>query len=133
MTDNGDPQMAIMLYGAALLLLMLGLAHSWLGERYLLQRLFRNTEALPKLLGGTSFTKNTLRMVWHLTTVAAFAFALLLLQIARQASAAEMANLVGGALLVSGLLPLVITRARHLSWLVLFGAAGLCLVWAAQH
>ena len=132
MGNNTDPAIAIMLYGAALLLVVLAVAHSWLGERYLLQRLFRNTDALPKLLGGTSFTKNTLRMAWHLTTVMAVAFALLLVQIARHATAAEMVFLIGVALLLAGLLPLVITRARHLSWLALFVAAGLCLGWAAQ-
>lgn len=26
-------------------------------------------EDLPRLLGGTEFTKNTLRFAWHLTTV----------------------------------------------------------------
>ena len=29
-----------MLYAAACLVILLGVAHSWLGERYLLQRLF---------------------------------------------------------------------------------------------
>jgi hypothetical protein len=122
-----------MLHVAALLLAILALAHSWLGERYLLMRLFRRSEDLPKLLGGTSFTKNTLRFVWHLTTVMALGIALLLLQIGGAASAGQMAALIGALLIVSGVLPLAFTRARHLSWVVLIGAGALCLAWAAQH
>jgi hypothetical protein len=47
----------------------IGLAHSVLGERYILMRLFRHTD-LPKLFGGTEFTIRALRFAWHLTTIA---------------------------------------------------------------
>ncbi len=122
-----------MLHAAALLLAILAVAHSWLGERYLLMRLFRRSEDLPKLLGGTAFTKNTLRFVWHLVTVMAFGFALLLLQIGGAASAGQMAAMIGVLLIVSGVLPLAFTRGRHLSWVVLCGAGALCLAWAVNH
>lgn len=49
-----------MLYTAAFLIFATGLAHSVLGERYLLARLFQR-ENLPKLFGGTSLTIGTLR------------------------------------------------------------------------
>lgn len=55
-----------MLYLAALLVLATGIAHSYLGERYILIRLFRRSD-LPKLFGGTAFTVGTLRFAWHLT------------------------------------------------------------------
>ena len=45
---------------AAVLCFAVGLAHSVLGERYILVRLFRRTD-LPKLFGGTEFTVRTLR------------------------------------------------------------------------
>ena len=122
-----------MLHAAALLLVVLCLAHSLLGERYILMRLFRRSELLPKLLGGTAFTKNTLRFVWHLVTVMGLGFALVLLQLAGGASAGQIATLIGAALLVSGVLPLVMTRGRHLSWIGLLGAGALCLAWAARH
>lgn len=48
------------LYLAAFLAAALGLAHSLLGERYILIRLFRR-ENLPKLFGSTAFTQRTLR------------------------------------------------------------------------
>ena len=120
-----------MLYAAAGLITALALAHSWLGERYLLMRLFRRSEHLPPLLGGTDFTKNTLRFAWHLISVMALGFALLLVQISGHAGAPAMVALIGAVLFACGLLPLVCTRGRHLSWLGLFAAGGLCLAWAA--
>ena len=116
---------------AACLLVILGLAHSWLGERYLLRRLFRRSDELPKLQGSTDFTKNTLRFTWHLTTLMAFGFALMLAQMAAHASAPAMAAMLGAMLIVSSLLPLFFTRGRHLSWVGLFAAGALCLAWAA--
>lgn len=116
-----------MLHAAAALIFLLGLAHSVLGERYILVRLFRRE--LPHLFGGPAFTRHTLRFAWHLTTVLAWALALLLVQLAGPHDAVDLVRTIGGALLVSGLLPLAITRGRHLSWLVLFAAGGLCLAW----
>lgn len=52
---------------AALLAFGLGLAHSVLGERYILRRLLRRPD-LPALFGSDDFTKRTLRFAWHLTT-----------------------------------------------------------------
>lgn len=120
-----------MLQAAAAILVLLGLLHSVLGERYILRRLFRRCD-LPKVLGSADFTRNTLRFVWHLLTLMAWTMALLLMQLAGGASAAQMAALLGFALIASGLLPLCFTRARHLSWLGLMGAGALCLAWAAQ-
>lgn len=56
------------LTAAAVLLLLIGLAHSYLGERYIFVRLFRLE--LTKLFGSDWFTERTLRFAWHLTTVA---------------------------------------------------------------
>lgn len=119
-----------MLQFAALLIALLGFAHSMLGERYILVRLFRRE--LPKLFGSTGFTRNTLRFAWHLTTVLAFGFSAVLVQLAGAWTAQGLARTVGWCLVASGILPLVFTRGRHLAWLVLFAAGGLCLVWAAR-
>ena len=115
---------------AATLIFALGAAHSYLGERYLLMRLFRR-DSLPKLLGGTEFTKQTLRFAWHLTTVAWWALALLLLQAAQGGLTATSAvQVIGWTAIVSGLFPLVFTRGRHLSWIVMFAIGALALMWA---
>lgn len=117
-----------MLYLAALLIVALGLAHSVLGERFILVRLFRRND-LPRLFGGTAFTKQTLRFAWHLTTVMAVGFAVLLVQLAAHVPASALVHTIGWTSILSGLLPLVATRGRHLSWLGLFAAGGLCLAW----
>lgn len=119
-----------MLYLAALMIAALGLVHSVLGERFILIRLFRRDD-LPKLLGGTEFMKGTLRFAWHLTTVLAFGLAGLLVQLATYAPTAVLVRTIGWILILSGFLPLVFTRGRHLSWLGLFAAGGLCLFWPA--
>ena len=116
-----------MLTIAAILIAALGLAHSVLGERYLLTRLFRRD--LPTLFGGTAFTRNTLRFAWHLTTVLAWGLGAVLLQLSDGASPQALARTLGGCLVLAGLLPLAFTRGRHLAWVVLFAAGALCLAW----
>lgn len=56
-------------FAAAIAIYVTGIAHSYLGERYILTRLFRRDD-LPRLFGGTAFTTATLRFAWHLTTIA---------------------------------------------------------------
>ncbi len=108
-----------MLKLAAVLAILLGLAHSILGERYILVRLFR-LEKLPRLFGGTEFTTRTLRFAWHLTTVLWFGFAVLLWQIADgSATPALTLKVIGYSSIAAAMLPLVITRGKHLSWIVL--------------
>jgi hypothetical protein len=117
-----------MLYLAALLLLATGIAHSYLGERYILIRLFRR-EDLPRLFGGTAFTIGTLRFAWHLTTVAWWGFAYMLIAIAGPGLDSDhVLKAIAGVALASGFLPLVFTRGRHLSWVVFFVVASLALL-----
>ena len=61
--------MTSLLYITAFLTFTIGVAHSVLGERYILIRLFRRNN-LPKLFGGPEFTILTLRFAWHITTIA---------------------------------------------------------------
>ena len=111
---------------AAFLSVALGLAHSVLGERYILMRLFRRE--LPTLFGSDAFTKRTLRFAWHLTTVAWWGFAALLLtgMESPQTSLHILAMTAG----VSGAIALVASRGRHLSWIVFFVIAAF-VWWAA--
>ena len=121
-----------LLYLAALLAVALGLAHSILGERYILMRLFRR-DNLPTLWGGTAFTTGTLRFVWHETTVALLGFAVLLIQLGQGGlTAVACAQTLGWTLIAAGLLPLVLTRGRHPSWIALFIIGGIALAHAAQ-
>ena len=122
--------MAAPLYFAAVLAVALGIAHSVLGERYILVRLFRRND-LPRLFGSAEFTVRTLRFAWHITTVAWIGFAALLVHAGRgDLTIPGVLTIVGATSIASGLLPLVLTRGRHLSWLVLFAIGGIAL-WCA--
>jgi hypothetical protein len=68
------------LYIAAALVLIVALAHSYLGERYLLARLFRNNTS--KILDSNGFAGRTLRFAWHITSIAWLGFAALLVLLA---------------------------------------------------
>lgn len=114
----------ILLFVAAGLAFGVGVAHSVLGERYILTRLFRRGN-LPPLFGGTEFTERTLRFAWHLTTVACWGFgAVLVLLATRSASARNVAFALGATFLVTAAVTAVISRGRHLAWLVFLFIGG---------
>ncbi|RPD83477.1 hypothetical protein [Luteimonas sp. 100069] len=119
-----------LLYIAAVLAAALGTAHSVLGERYILTRLFRRND-LPKLFGGSEFTTRTLRFAWHITTIGWYGFAALLVHAGRgDLTVSGMLQILGMTFVASGFLPLLLTRGKHLSWLVLFVIGGIAL-WCA--
>lgn len=117
------------LYAAAFLIFATGLAHSWLGERYILVRLFRRTD-IPHLFGGPEFTMRTLRFAWHITTVAWWGLAaLILLAAAGGLSTAAVLHVIAGISIVSAAVAAFGSRFRHLSWLVFLVVAGLILAF----
>jgi hypothetical protein len=122
--------MSVALYLAAFLLAVTGVAHSVLGERYILIRLFRR-EDLPKLFGGTRFTTQTLRFAWHLTTIAWLGFAAILVHLAQgSVSLKRIAMVVGITFCSTGFVTLGASRGRHLAWPV-FLLVGCIALFAA--
>lgn len=121
----------ILLYIAALLLVGIGVAHSVLGERYVLRRLER-LEDLPRLtLGGRELMAPVLRFAWHITTIAWFGIAGILLLIAHNAlSNRSAAVVVAATFLVSALASGIPSRGRHYSWMV-FLAVGIIALYEA--
>jgi hypothetical protein len=121
--------MSVSLVFAAALAATIAIAHSWLGERYIIIRLLRRSD-LPKLLGGDAFTKQTIRFAWHLTTVAWWGFAAVLYLLsgspADVADARGVLLVIGLTFVASALLSFVFTGARHLSWIVFLSIAALC-------
>ena len=107
--------MGISLLMAAVLTILLAAAHSYLGERYILIRLFRRTD-LPELFGGVEFTKETLRFAWHITSIAWLGLASLLVVLASSPGEAQLtqARLIAGVFGASGVTALVGSRGRHL-------------------
>ncbi len=116
---------------AAFLIVVVGVAHSWLGERYIISRILRR-DNLPNLFGNDSFTRQTLRFAWHLTTVAWFGLASVLVVLSGALSGIRVSDGVVFAIaqtfVVSAVLALILTRGRHLSWVVFSIVAALCLV-----
>jgi hypothetical protein len=119
-----------LLYLAACLVVLLGVAHSVLGERFILVRLFRRDD-LPKLFGSSEFTIRTLRFAWHITTIAWFGFAAMLVHAAREdLTMPGVLKIIAATCIASGILPLVFTRGKHLAWVVFFVVGGIAF-WSA--
>jgi hypothetical protein len=119
--------MTVLFYVAAFLAIALGIVHSALGERYILIRLFRRTE-LPKLFGSTEFTSRVLRFAWHLTTIAWWGFAAILVMLAtRSVSERNLSLVLAVTFLITGTIILAISRAKHLAWPVFLLIGGICL------
>ena len=115
-----------MLFTGAFLAILLGLLHSYLGERYILVRLFKRE--LPKLLGSDWFTKRILRFAWHLTTISWWGFAgiLFLLSSPDDKIQKQILMIIAFVFLISGLISAAFTRGKHISWILFWSIAGLC-------
>lgn len=117
---------------AALAVFFLGLAHSILGEHFIVRRLLRRTD-LPPLFGDDGFTKGTIRFSWHLLTFAwwgiagvLYSFAGAILTPAAQFSLRS----ISVAFMASAMLTSSATRGKQLAWVVLLGVA--YLVWVGS-
>jgi len=117
-----------MLFVGAFLLLFIGFVHSYLGEKYILIRLFRR-DNLPKLLGSVWFTKRVLRFAWHLTTLAWWGFAIILYFLSTPSDNLRTEILITIAVVfaLSGATALLCSRGKHLSWLCFFAIASTCV------
>jgi hypothetical protein len=115
-----------MLLLAAVLVVVIGVAHSYLGEKYILIRLFR--QPLPKLFGSDNFTKKTLRFAWHITTIAWLGFAVLLYaSYSGEVSRIDLLEVIGVTFGTTGLVALVASRGKHLSWIVFLAVSVICI------
>jgi hypothetical protein len=119
--------MTVALYVAAALMIGVGIAHSYLGERYLLMRLFRRGE-LPKLFGGTEFTARTLRFAWHVTSIAWWGFAAVFVLMAHPPMSFRALGIaIAVPLLATAAMILIASRGRHLAWPVFLVAGSIAL------
>jgi hypothetical protein len=88
--------------------LVLAGAHSILGERFLVGPLL--SAPWPPLQFGRGFGKRTLRMAWHVTSVAWVTLAALMVW------PSSLRAIVGVSLLVSALVAYVAVRGAHFAW-----------------
>ena len=116
---------------AALLTFAVGIAHSVLGEKLLLIRLFRRPD-LPTLAGSATFAARTLRFAWHITTVAWWGFGAMLVLASRDALTPDNALIaLAVTMLVTAAMILFASRGKHLAWPV-FAAIAAIAFWAAR-
>ena len=112
--------MNVMLLVAGLLSALIGIAHSVLGEKLVLGPLFRR-EDLPKLLGSTTFARQTLRFTWHLTTVLLLGIGAVVVDLSLSppvSTSTCVIQVLAATFTVCSLLSLIGARAKHFSWWV---------------
>ncbi|RKF19747.1 hypothetical protein DBZ36_04620 [Alginatibacterium sediminis] len=120
-----------MLLVGCCLLIIIGFVHSYLGEKFILIRLFRR-DNLPKLLGSDWFTKRVLRFAWHLTTIAWWGFAAILYFLSHPSDSthAEILVTISIVFAISGIVSLLFSHGKHLSWLFFFGISASSILGA---
>lgn len=110
---------------AAVLVLGAALAHSLLGEKVVLRRIYRHAgagEAQHRRAGDDPVTRQTLRLAWHSLSVALLGFAALLVLAAVDGVAfggswrgtMRILSLTFAGLAV---LSLTVARGRHVGWM----------------
>jgi hypothetical protein len=109
------------LFVASLLAVLVAVAHSVLGERYILMRLFRRTD-LPQLFGSDVFTRRTLRFAWHLTSIAWVGAAVSFWVLGRGDAAGGL-RVLSATFLATAVVTAVSSRGRHLAWPVFLAIA----------
>ncbi len=109
-------------FGAATLVLT-SIAHSVLGERFILRPLVRRSQ-LPKLFGDELFLPRTVRFVWHLFSILLLGLATLLLATTNeQVPTATFLRIISATAAACAVVAAAISRGRHLSWLAFSGVA----------
>jgi thiamine transporter ThiT len=115
--------MAASMYIAAFLAVAIAAAHSVLGERYILVRLYRNTR-LPTFVSGT------LRFAWHIRSIAWSGFGAILVLLARGDLAGNSVRwAISATFAASAVVALIGSRGRHLAWPVFGLIAGLAIAY----
>ena len=116
---------------AAGLVIALGIAHSYLGEKYILSRLFR-AGVLPKVFSRPASAERTLRFAWHLTTLAwCGAGAMFFLLALGPLEATAIPGVLAAVFLATGAVTAYASRGRHFAWPV-FVLIGLIALYGTQ-
>lgn len=118
-----------MLYFAATLLFLVGSMHSLLGEKSLIRPLLAK-EDFPVVLGSQRNGRLTLWFGWHALTVFWWAQAYVLMQMAVDIETAARTTMISLSLACGsiGLVALLVSRGKHLSWVFFLPLAAI-LAW----
>lgn len=114
---------------AAFGLAVVGFMHSYLGERHILSRLLALPD-LPKLRGSRAYMAAVLRWAWHLTSVAWWGTAAMLVVVWSGGGLAATGAVLAGTFALHAVIILA-TGPQHPAWpLFLLTAAAL---WFGTH
>ncbi len=112
------------LFSAAILMIVVGMVHSVLGERLIFSRL-RAGGLIPSD-GGSHLRERHVRILWatwHFASVLGWAAAFVLLYAADAALPAPVIQALVAAAAAGGILVLVGTRGKHPGWIALLVVA----------
>lgn len=115
-----------LLLASAALLLLTGIAHSWIGER----KLIGPTLADRSGIYAHPLPRAVIRFAWHLTTASWVVIAALILLVVHAGSDGIVrgtAMIVGVVFLGAGLIDALASRGRHVGWPMLTGIGALAL------
>ncbi len=104
---------------ASILTFLIGLAHSLLGEKYFLHYLFERQHL--EEVGNEIYVNRTTRIAWHLTSIAWWGAASVLMVLALHPMSSPLvtvtAHVIAFVFLLSALLSVIGSRGRHLLWI----------------
>ncbi len=108
-----------MLLLAAVLTVFIGAAHSYLGEKWLITPILA-LDNLPKVMGSKTAARQTLRAAWHITSLAWWAIAGLMVYLYFNPTngAQGFYWMCAGLFGVSGIIPIIYGKGRHKSWII---------------
>ena len=120
---------------AGTLAFFVGLVHSILGEKLIFRRM--RTGSIIPTNGGKVIGEGHVRIIWaswHIVTLFGWLIAAALIWLARSPERLQnngvVLSAIASTMLVSALLVLIATKARHPGWAGLLGVAA--LVWLGQ-
>jgi len=124
--------MNILLFSAGVVAVVVGLVHSVLGELLIFKKL-RNGTVVPTI-GKPLLKERNVRILWatwHIVTIFGWAFGAILIYLSTGSVEIDSTiklflNLVACSMLVSSVLVLFATKAKHPGWLGLLAVAVLC-------
>lgn len=115
---------------AALLMIAIGLVHSILGEHLIIKPILALGK-LPNIKGSDFITRRTLRFAWHLTTLAVFGLAGIVLVYAGAVidmNGALVLKMIATIFFIASGISLLAVRGKHFSWWVFLMIGALILV-----
>jgi hypothetical protein len=115
------------LAAAAIVLVVTALAHSVLGELFILRKMAPGV--FPRLLRSDVLAARTTRATWHITTALGAAFIPILWH-ERAAPDPFVIDVIASSLAACGVIGIVVTRARHPGWIAFAVAAALAFAGA---